>query len=509
MNKITTITVIGVLTLTGCTGGVSEWAGFRKGFLHPYSYQLTYAGERAIFRTSRKETITNQTDTATPENVITTIEKDIVCAEPSPDVANAINNLTKFATEVAVESKTGQTGKGKLDYANSTLVNIAQLTKRLASVQYFRDRMYRACEAYANGAISQVSYTILLSRMDKAMATMLTAELASGIDTGVVNSLSSSGSFTHTLNGKSVEEFTIANEGLTEKLKAKEDKEKEVAGIEGKLKGATDSAEKKKIEEELSKKQAELELAKKGIFEQSKKLSTISAILMEDIKKQNAASLLGLSGSSVSSSASNPNIVAAPQAVFNIHQNYIDDDGVDPLIDACVTTLSAQDPFSPNLDKALRQEIAVRLDKVHGFPIDAEYKAVEEELTELAKKLNQASIENKIKENKKEVSFSQLANYQFGVAGGPLTYACLNIINPFLKNFESVASLKLEQERNLRRGDRYCDNISKFVLENKNAYADFKDELKECGRNKVQPKTEPAAGGNPEDENTIPGKPGN
>src|SRR5204862_6868923 len=58
--------------------------------------------------------------------------------------------------------------------------SLAQLTNRLATIQLLRDGLYRACEAYANGAVSEITYAIMLSRFDKLMVTLLTGELVAG-----------------------------------------------------------------------------------------------------------------------------------------------------------------------------------------------------------------------------------------------------------------------------------------------------------------------------------------
>ena len=56
---------------------------------------------------------------------------------------------------------------------------ITQL-ERLAVIQLLRDKMYRACEAYANGAIDRASYVLMLARIDKTMITLLSQEMVAG-----------------------------------------------------------------------------------------------------------------------------------------------------------------------------------------------------------------------------------------------------------------------------------------------------------------------------------------
>ncbi len=113
-----------------------------------------------------------------------------VCAEPSPDVARVVQAALSAAAagsaDVANPVAAGLTGastlqaslSGRIDASRSEA--ISQLTRRIATIQLLRDGMYRACEAYANGAIGQEIYTAIVSRYDKIMVTMLLGEMASG-----------------------------------------------------------------------------------------------------------------------------------------------------------------------------------------------------------------------------------------------------------------------------------------------------------------------------------------
>ncbi len=76
----------------------------------------------------------------------------VLCAEPSPDVAQAISESLSASLQAA--------GRGAAAFSQASAESIAQLGERLATIQLLRDKFYRACEAYANGAISATSYTI-------------------------------------------------------------------------------------------------------------------------------------------------------------------------------------------------------------------------------------------------------------------------------------------------------------------------------------------------------------
>ncbi|WP_423908377.1 hypothetical protein [Candidatus Spongiihabitans sp.] len=91
----------------------------------------------------------------------------ILCIEPPPDVAQAISSALSLKN---------QDGDAMISLNES----IIQLGERLAVMQLLRDRMYRACEAYANGAIDRVSYVLMLARIDKTMITLLSQEMIAG-----------------------------------------------------------------------------------------------------------------------------------------------------------------------------------------------------------------------------------------------------------------------------------------------------------------------------------------
>lgn len=113
------------------------------------------------------------------------VPTQITCAEPSPDVAKAIS--TAFgaggAVTVNVNGAPGtpaQVGEAAAAVSKSRAEAIAQLGERMASIQLLRDGLFRACEAYQNGALSPASYALVLSRYGDTMVTMLGSELIAG-----------------------------------------------------------------------------------------------------------------------------------------------------------------------------------------------------------------------------------------------------------------------------------------------------------------------------------------
>lgn len=96
----------------------------------------------------------------------------IVCTEPSPDVATSIAN--SFGAGINV------LGYGNAAISAAQVEGLVQLGERTATIQLLRDKMYRTCEAYANGAISATTYSLIMSRLDDTIVTLLLGETAGG-----------------------------------------------------------------------------------------------------------------------------------------------------------------------------------------------------------------------------------------------------------------------------------------------------------------------------------------
>lgn len=104
----------------------------------------------------------------------------MICAEPSPDVATAISRSFALGLAASAQTPEGVSAQGALQVSNSLAQSMAQLGERTATIQLLRDSLYRACEAYANGALSSTSYALILSRFDVLAATMMIGEIGGG-----------------------------------------------------------------------------------------------------------------------------------------------------------------------------------------------------------------------------------------------------------------------------------------------------------------------------------------
>jgi len=98
--------------------------------------------------------------------------KVVVCAEASPD------SLSAYAAELV----------GKADLPNGVSAQLASAFHesasftglRTQSIQLLRDSMYRTCEAFMNGAITQGQYDLLARRYQKHTVALLAIEQMTG-----------------------------------------------------------------------------------------------------------------------------------------------------------------------------------------------------------------------------------------------------------------------------------------------------------------------------------------
>lgn len=98
--------------------------------------------------------------------------KRIICTEPSPDVATTLAN--SFGVGLSV------LGQGALSLSAQQVEGLVQLGERTAAIQLLRDKMYQTCLAYANGAITGTTYSLIMSRLDGAIVTLSLGDNAAG-----------------------------------------------------------------------------------------------------------------------------------------------------------------------------------------------------------------------------------------------------------------------------------------------------------------------------------------
>lgn len=101
----------------------------------------------------------------------------IVCAEPSPDVAVAAAE----SLAANLSSPTSIFGGGENEtlaagIAQARSESVASIAFRTQTIQLLRDALYRACEAYMNGAINDFQYQVIIANMDRLMPALIAAD---------------------------------------------------------------------------------------------------------------------------------------------------------------------------------------------------------------------------------------------------------------------------------------------------------------------------------------------
>jgi hypothetical protein len=125
---------------------------------------------------ARGRTLTEATFTTADIRLITQRERNnspnpIVCTEPSPDVAKALS---------AAASAQGGNGGTTGSIAGASAEAVLALAGRSTALLGLRDGLYRACEAYANGAIGADAYALVLSRYGQLMTTLFLGQDVTG-----------------------------------------------------------------------------------------------------------------------------------------------------------------------------------------------------------------------------------------------------------------------------------------------------------------------------------------
>tara|TARA_R110002073_G_scaffold42445_2_gene118853 strand:- start:1194 stop:2792 length:1599 start_codon:yes stop_codon:yes gene_type:complete len=151
-----TIVIAGVLLaqLSGCAS------------LTHYNNKETLKKDQAVFIDAK-------------QRAIYSVKRDIgskkfegYCAEPSPDT------MSVLAASLGVDLSI--TDKGKLGLSNTIAEGVSNIGIRTAAIQALRDFMYRNCEAYAVGGISEYGLETLQRRFQTTMVGILAIEQLTG-----------------------------------------------------------------------------------------------------------------------------------------------------------------------------------------------------------------------------------------------------------------------------------------------------------------------------------------
>ena len=255
----------------------------------------------------------------------------IVCAEPSPDVAKAVQELFGLGAGLGVDIPTQVSGAAALSLAKARAEAAAQLGERLATIQLLRDGLYRACEAYANGAFTETTYALLLSRYDDTMVTLLSAELAAGNFGRQLATLGGSADGSSTASAdldSAIGAANLAKQQLEEAEQAKGEAEGELAAAEAELETAQAAGDTDTGEEE-----AKVEDKQEEVADAERRVK----IAIDSTAKATATAAAAVGG--ITQTASKD----VAEVVHEIQRKYIENINTDALVVACVVAMSKPD----------------------------------------------------------------------------------------------------------------------------------------------------------------------
>lgn len=103
----------------------------------------------------------------------------VVCAEPSPDVAESLVTSIKALAEAS--AKKGGTDEAKIsaEFTRSLTTAISSVFTRSQGIQFFRDSSYALCQAHINGTLGPESYRESLDKITQLAHELIRLEIPS------------------------------------------------------------------------------------------------------------------------------------------------------------------------------------------------------------------------------------------------------------------------------------------------------------------------------------------
>jgi hypothetical protein len=144
---------IGSLTLSGCSSTIFK----------PFD-----ADAGSVSMDARQRTIISVERGTPPES------HRIVCAEPSPDALATI--AASGGLSAGVSGIPQLPGSAEVAASAARAEQAALIGARNSTIQLLRDGLYRACEAYMNGALGDFGYGLVLVNYGRVMVSLLTAD---------------------------------------------------------------------------------------------------------------------------------------------------------------------------------------------------------------------------------------------------------------------------------------------------------------------------------------------
>ncbi len=279
----------------------------------------------------------------------------VVCAEPSPDVALAVAQSLGFGLSVL-----GGGGQGALSGTGATSEGVGQLGERTQAIQLLRDQMYRACEAYANGAITGTTYNLIMSKNNDAMVTLMMAGVAGGEFGRAGLAIGGSASSESSASVSKLLETVQAVDEAADELKKAEEKE---ATAEKNLEASktvaadTEGKSEEQVEEEkkdVEEAEKEVAAAKEDVKEKQERKNDADSKARAEITKV-------IGAGSITAKAS----VGIGQVLEQMQDNFLREDFADEYVSACIVELGLSNAGAPEYVRELARAEAVA--RAHMF----------------------------------------------------------------------------------------------------------------------------------------------
>ncbi|MEO3429515.1 hypothetical protein AAFN88_11690 [Pelagibius sp. CAU 1746] len=104
----------------------------------------------------------------------------LVCAEPAPDVGLAAQRTAQFMARGGGKNSAAGEADAELELNSNQIDNMQRLLRRTQGLQNLRDILFRACEAYINGAIYRETYASIYTQAVETTSVIMGIELIAG-----------------------------------------------------------------------------------------------------------------------------------------------------------------------------------------------------------------------------------------------------------------------------------------------------------------------------------------
>lgn len=360
-----------IFLFSGCalfTKGVSTSLGDSRG------------NDVVVITSAKERAITYMSVERDPNRGGRIAPKRIVCAEPSPDVATAVSDAIQ-ATLKAHVTKPGAGEAGlEAGYGRAFSESIAQLGSRLATIQLLRDELSDLCRAYANGAVSSITYTLRLSRLDKKMITLLIGEASAGTLSRELVSVSGSA-----LAGGGV----ASKEKLDKADQRVKDATEAVSAANKDLKTAVEDRNGQTDPEKIKTADTNVATAEATVHS---RLAELNDRMLEKWALETHGSGL-LAATNAGAIAALPTHPQPPSSIDlgAIHRSFLKNDDLGTLIDACLTSLEEnQELKSSEGVSTLNMDILSKMKEI--TTLEANSKSAEREYVEEFKKTEDRNV---------------------------------------------------------------------------------------------------------------------